>query len=384
MLTRTTLNYGRFLDFEFIDVYSNGHKVLSRIVYLFGAGASFGKRGEKSLDFRTERLTDKGVISGGGSCVRIESGVPVVNEIPGRLAYFIHDLVCLSDKPSNGLDNKKLQKLIDDLEWLLEMTSRHATIDTFAKKLFLTKNQTDYQKLKNLLLLFLFYEQLGNEPDQRYDTFLASILQNDVNHLPDDITIVSWNYDFQFEIAYNEYVKADNLSMLSEIFLHSHDKVSERRGGEPYREHKGFNLLKLNGSAFVAGDRSFFEARKNKDLSSIVELYYKLDVKNNRISFAWEKMNDQYIQRIGDCISDAKVIVIIGYSFPFFNREVDRVLFEKMPALEKIYIQDPNANTVKLSLQPVLSKTQLSVTHLDRNIVTLEADPKQFFMPPEL
>lgn len=357
---------------------------MSRIVYLLGAGASFGSRGEKLLDFRTERLTDKGVISGSGSCVKIESGVPIVNEIPGRLAYFIHDLVCLSNKPSNGLDNKKLQKLIDDLEWLLEMTSRHATIDTFAKKLFLTNNQRDYQKLKNLLLLFLFYEQLGNEPDQRYDTFLASILLNDVNHLPDDITILSWNYDFQFEIAYNEYVKADNLSMLSEIFLHSHDKLSERRGGEHYRAHKGFNLLKLNGSAFVAGDRSFFEARKIKDLASIIELYYKLDVKNNRISFAWEKMNDQYIQCIDDCISDARVLVIIGYSFPFFNREVDRVLFEKMPALEKIYIQDPNANTVKLSLQPVLSQTQLSVTHLDRSIVPLEADPKQFFMPPEL
>lgn len=349
-----------------------------------GAGASFGKRGEKHLDFRTERLTDKGVISEGGSCVRIESGVPVVNEIPGRLAYFVHELVCLSNKPLNGLDNKKLQRLIDDLEWLREMTSRHATIDTFAKKLFLTNSQADYQKLKNLLLLFLFYEQLSNEPDQRYDTFLASILQNDVNHLPDDITIVSWNYDFQFEIAYNEYVKADNLSMLSEIFLYAHDKLSERRGGEPYRAHAGFNLLKLNGSAYVAGDRSFFDAKKNKDITPLVELYSKLDVKNNRISFAWERMNDQFIQRISDCISDAKVLVIIGYSFPFFNREVDRVLFEKMPALEKIYIQDPNASTVKLSLQPVLSKTQLSVSHLDRSIVTLESDPKQFFMPPEL
>ena len=113
-------------------------------------------------------------------------------------------------------------------------------------------------------------------------------------------------------------------------------------------------------------------------------MYSKWDVQRNRISFAWERMNDQYVQRISDCVSDAKVLVIIGYSFPFFNREVDRIIFEKMPSLEKIYIQDPNASTVKMSLQPVLSSVQVSVNHLDRYIVTLEADPKQFFMPPEL
>lgn len=357
---------------------------MSRIVYLLGAGASFGRRGEKKLKFQTKRHTKDGVLSGRASCVNIESGVPVVNEIPGRLAYMIHKLETLLSKPQNDLDSKKLQKLIDDLGWLQDKTSRHATIDTFAKKLFLTDNHGEYQKLKNLLLIFLFFEQIINEPDQRYDTFLASILQNDVNHLPDDITVVSWNYDFQFELAYNEYVKADNLSMISERYLYTHDKLSERREGEPYRSHNGFNLLKLNGSAFMAGDNSYYDIKKSQNFAAMLEMYSKLDDQHNRISFAWEKMNDQFVQRISDSISDAKVLVIIGYSFPFFNREVDRILFEKMPSLEKIYIQDPNANTVKMSLQPVLSNVQVSVHHLDRNIIPLDKDPKQFFMPPEL
>ena len=357
---------------------------MSRIVYLLGAGASYGRRGEKQVDFKTEKLTKDGVVSSRGSCVNIVSGVPVVNEIPGRLAHMVYRMTNLLNAQDSTLDKSILNKLIEDLEWLQTMTSRHATIDTFAKKLFLTNNQSDYQRLKNLLLVFLFFEQVINEPDQRYDTFLASILQNDVNHLPDDITVVSWNYDFQFELAYNEYAKADNLSMLSETYLYSHDKLSERKSDGPYHRHKGFNLLKLNGSAFVAGDNSYYEIKKNQNLESMLGMYSKLDARNNRISFAWERMNDQYIQRINDCISDAKVLVIIGYSFPFFNREVDRVIFEKMPSLEKIYIQDPNASTVKMSLQPVLSSVQVSVNHLDRNIVTLEADPKQFFMPPEL
>ena len=357
---------------------------MSRIVYLLGAGASYGRRGEKLVDFKTEKLTKDGVVSGRGSCVNIESGVPVVNEIPGRLAHMAYRMTNLLNAQGSTLDRSILKELIEDLEWLQTMTSRHATIDTFAKKLFLTNNQSDYQRLKNLLLVFLFFEQVINEPDQRYDTFLASILQNDVNHLPDDITVVSWNYDFQFELAYNEYVKADNLSILSEISLYSHDKLSERRGGEPYHGHKGFNLLKLNGSSFVAGDNSYYKIKKEQSLATMLEMYSRLDAKSNRISFAWERMNDQYIRRIGDCISDAKVLVIIGYSFPFFNREVDRAIFDNMPGLEKIYIQDPNANTVKMSLQAVMSSAQVSVSHLDKSIVTLEADPKQFYMPPEL
>lgn len=122
----------------------------------------------------------------------------------------------------------------------------------------------------------------------------------------------------------------------------------------------------------------------DQPLASFLDMYSKLDSRTNKISFSWEKMNDQYLTRIADCVADARVLVIIGYSFPFFNREVDRQLFERMPMLEKIYIQDPSATTVKMSILPVLSKAQTAVNHLDKNIVLLESDPKQFFMPPEL
>ena len=357
---------------------------MSRIVYMLGAGASYGTRGDKKIDFRTEIPTKDCVISDGGSCVNITSGVPVVTEIPGRLAHMLHRLCNLYNDKQCPLNKSSLLSLIYDLRWLQVETSRHATIDTFAKKLFLLKNFLDYQKLKNVLLAFLCFEQILNEPDQRYDSFLAAILQQDVNHLPEDISVISWNYDFQFELAYNGYVKADNLSLLSENYLYSHDKLSEGRGCEPYRQHKGFNLLKLNGSAFIAGDESYFKVKKENSLAPLLEMYSKLDARNNRISFSWEHMNEQYLTRISDCVSDARVLVIIGYSFPFFNREVDRLLFERMPALEKIYIQDPFASTVKMSLQPVLSNIQISVNHLNEHIELLTSDPKQFFMPPEL
>ena len=357
---------------------------MSRIVYLLGAGASYGSRGKDKLSFKTNIPGKDGILVEKEDCANIISGLPVVTEIPGRLSHMLNRLCNLYEDQQKDLNKPLLLSLINDLRWLRDATSKHATIDTFAKKLFLVRHRQEYQKLKNVLLAFLFFEQIINEPDQRYDSFLASVLQEDVNHLPEDISVISWNYDFQFELAYNGYVNCDNLSMLSEVYLYSHDKVSEGRGGEPYHQHKGFNLLKLNGSAFVSGDDVFFKIKKGDTLAPFLDMYSRLDPRTNKISFSWEKMNDQYLTRIADCVADARVLVIIGYSFPFFNREVDRQLFERMPKLEKIYIQDPSASTVKMSILPVLSKTQIAVNSLDKNIVLLESDPKQFFMPPEL
>ena len=42
-----------------------------------------------------------------------------------------------------------------------------------------------------------------------------------------------------------------------------------------------------------------------------------------------------------------KVIVIIGYSFPYFNREIDKLLFKDLGGIDKIYIQDLNGEKIK-------------------------------------
>jgi hypothetical protein len=37
---------------------------------------------------------------------------------------------------------------------------------------------------------------------------------------------------------------------------------------------------------------------------------------------------------------DTEQVVVIGYSFPFFNRQTDREIFGSMANLTKIYVQD--------------------------------------------
>ena len=60
------------------------------------------------------------------------------------------------------------------------------------------------------------------------------------------------------------------------------------------------------------------------------------------ISFAWER-NDLAAE-ITESIKGTTTLVVIGYSLPYFNRDIDRVLFEIMaPTLEKIFIQVPES-----------------------------------------
>ena len=358
---------------------------MSRIVYMIGAGASRGKRGDKPIAFDTHKFVPtEGNYEGREECANILSGIPIVNEIPGRLQWLLQQLRNKNNPILKaGGSNSILSSLIADLEWLAVNASKHASIDTFAKKLYLTNKQDDYFRLKRALIVFLNYEQMVNQPEPRYDSFLASILQTNKDSFPEDVSIVSWNYDVQFEIAYREYYPNEGLGHLS-YFLNVYDKTLEGKGGEPYKLAQGFQILKLNGSACINSEEYFFSASKDNVVDTLTSLYQTVSEKNCLLSFAWEKPKQQYIQRISDCVKDAQVLVIIGYSFPFFNREIDRIIFREMRSLGKIYIQDPYAENVKQSLRSALTAEQLSMAKMMNRIELIPINENQFFLPPEL
>ena len=86
---------------------------MSKVVYLLGAGASFGTR-------------EKGVGS------PIITGLPIVNEIEGELENLTNILspVSLCDKEIK----KKKKSLINDFHDLKTQCSDNSTIDSYAKK----------------------------------------------------------------------------------------------------------------------------------------------------------------------------------------------------------------------------------------------------------
>jgi len=128
-----------------------------------------------------------------------------------------------------------------------QSAENHASIDTFAKKLYIKNEQHNLLRLKATLSCYFLILQGLNNVDQRYDTFFASITNKDENEnviLPDNIKIISWNYDIQFEKAFNIYL--DNIKYLSTQL-----QAPPITGGRFEFDYSKFGIIRLNGIADV-------------------------------------------------------------------------------------------------------------------------------------
>lgn len=345
-----------------------------KVCYLLGAGASFGKRKDKS-----ERKCEGDFM--------IE-GIPVVAEIPQRLNYIISFLESINivHKSDSFKDYSELIKvLVEDLKWLKEESSRHATIDTFAKKLYLKRDIEKYNKVEILLTIFIIIEQLLNKPDSRYDTFLANILDNN-REIPTNISILTWNYDSQIEMCYREY-ESNN------TYEHLANKLQRVNVSDPHKDvfvDKPI-VVNLNGSAYLTNKKIPFtdktEKGKIKSLCYIFECYNEFfknpDGIHTKLNFAWEQTrftNHEIWKEVESSIFESEVLIVVGYTFPFFNRDVDRKVFSMMPKLRKIYYQDPNANNLIENIKPVI----LNNNAINEQSLIPITNVDQFYLPPEL
>ncbi len=102
---------------------------------------------------------------------------------------------------------------------------------------------------------------------------------------------------------------------------------------------------------------------------------------NTLLSFAFDKYaypTEQIFERIKKIMADTKALVIIGYTFPYFNREIDRQILQAIQPDTNIYIQDLNPEKKRQNLQAVLTVEQR------RCPITLLSSTDQFYLPPEL
>ena len=348
---------------------------MSKIVYLLGAGASYGER-EKD---------DKGQEIFGV----IKRGVPIVSEFSKTIDQVIINI--RNGDYNNTLPNSNeltdKDRVIKELNWLKESCENYPTIDTYAKMLYVKGEIGIYNRLKKALSVFLLLVQNVNKRDLRYDGFIASLITEN-GTLP-DINILSWNYDAQFELASSGYEDQSNRDMLQiwgklEI-LHKNIPLKTKQVNK-------FSITKLNGTAFsfYNDNHKIIDIFFNHQGQSLVNLSSILlsDSENVQVglSFAWEKeekdtssKKETFIEQVQKKTFDAEVLVVIGYSFPYVNREIDRALLGNMFGLKKIYIQDPNPEEIKESLLATLypNKETLYTWVLSKNT-------RQFIIPNEL
>ena len=102
------------------------------------------------------------------------------------------------------------------------------------------------------------------------------------------------------------------------------------------------------------------------------------------MSFAWENENSSSKQTFHEkrmsiaksIAQGTEILVVIGYSFPFFNREIDKEIFKAMKeTVVKIYFQDPFNDGSNLKSQFDISPRY--------GIVPIKST-EQYFIPYEL
>ena len=337
---------------------------MSEVLYLIGAGASYGQRGKSKT----------GDILPG----YIERGLPVVNQLEPAIEWYCKSIQ--KTGPDGALiDDSEYPNLYKELKWLKEKCRTYPTIDTFAKKCTVTGDWRDLNRLKNALSSFFALIQSHEKRDLRYDGFIASIIQDD-GSLPKNISVLSWNYDYQME-----YVLQDFSSLRTDILHIWQNQGITCKGFGSFIDNSKFNCVKLNGTAMF----SIIQGNKLIDPSSYdpsrIEHWYSehfMSWKSN-ISFAWEK-DDQFIERVIPLVKDAKVLVVIGYSFPFVNRAVDKKLIQNMDALKTVYIQDTAASDVRQSFETLLTENQRKGLAQRLLQVHPRTSVNQFIIPNEL
>lgn len=340
---------------------------MKKVTYLIGAGASAGS-------------------------------MPVVQDIRLRISELIAYLkaninLLPNDGPYEyGNLSKQPSELIDEifisLEWLYKESANHASIDTLAKKYFIKNCTAELYELKVSLSLFFIFEQLRKQVDKRYDSFFAALLTNESLLLPDNLRVVSWNYDSQFEMAFSQYSDDNNILpsdlKVSHKFFPKYNEIDCDR----------FGLFKLNGTTSLANKNgfkihhfvsSFITGLNTKNFSTILKnfgsaKYLPAEI-SSILSFAWENENNEegIIKKVKKATVDTEVLVLIGYSFPFFNRMVDREIIQNMATtLKKIYVQDLNPENILDSFSSLWPE--------DRSLpkIKLINSVDQFYLPPEL
>ncbi|AZQ43805.1 hypothetical protein [Nonlabens ponticola] len=344
-----------------------------KITYLFGAGASY-------------------------------YAVPILNGLSDKFRLVAKELKQSVSAGSRygSFDTKPYRNTIfefsRDLEHLAEMSEQYGTLDTYAKKLDLNAENESLQKLKFLVSIFftiwqghfhkkevieenknqkLFY----NDIDSRYKSLVANYLikaSNAAPKLDNNVRFLSWNYDNQLESAFSLFFKSRlNLTELNEQIKFLPNNESKFQNNE---------ILHLNGvSNFWINDSQILDRifQQDDELSNngivrrIAELYNPSNFSKclSLINYAWDD-NSSKLKEATRILKQTDILIIIGYSFPTFNRAIDsKLLSGHDNTFEKIIYQDPNASEELLEL--------FHINFVGKSDFRILKQVDQFHIPPE-
>lgn len=290
-----------------------------KISYLFGAGASIGAI---------------------PAVKKNKEGINILDDMLSLPVGEIFNIAALNKKQN------QIIKLCDLIKKYAEEAKPYGTPDTLAKAFYETKKNDKVIELKQALVSYLIIKEFyQNKREKRYLGFISSILHE--NKFPEHVKFFSWNYDYQFQLAAHEIIKDSSID-----FRFFPNKWSSNDAKVP----KDLNLIHLNGLAIAHYNnrdgytKTKFEyptlsVSRDLDWLKFLEIIFYPGEDTQNLTFAWEKndpVNKVRNQILEEYLTGTTILVVIGYSFPFFNRTTDNKIFELLkPKLQKVYFQDP-------------------------------------------
>lgn len=353
-------------------------ETIPKITYLLGAGASY-------------------------------NALPIVNELPSEAECMLDNLNSLYLK-FNGLQRKE-QPTFNNTKLLIEEVKKHHSIDTLARKIWIkNKNIRDaktfdeeYARIKNLITAILYFKQINNHTnyndfglckkimpnrksdnqlliDPRYEAFFAAIINEDCS-IPENFNFISWNYDIQVEKTLHYYNNTKSIKEVANSYNINYQNFNLTNSNS--------QVLKLNGTGLFVSNNQIIDdvGLTDKAIDIIIDGLSddteKLKQVSTLIKFAWENESEisNHHAIAAKKIEESDFVVVIGYSFPIFNRKVDIDLFKHFKLgyndKTKIIIQAPEGDVNQYieqleSIKSGLSKKATSITNLD-----------QFYIPNE-
>jgi hypothetical protein len=311
----------------------------NKVIYIFGAGASAQALPVvKDYSLAMWKLAD---------------------EIEGRIIKF----------PNH---KEFLKQIVEDLRWLYQRGVENQSIDGYCKFCCNKASWVDLQRAKTTIAFFFEYHQIiKGARDSRYNKFLHELL-DDTQKFPDNVKMISWNYDRQLQIASlnykNEayYVRDAGADHIPSLFTY-YPSV-----GDFNYENLSPSLIHMNGIAgyyYDTNDNRIYYLSMNRPkftmeefLTDFEKYIYKW---SSLLTFAFENQSGSIkIDRkkhLNELVENTDIVVIIGYSFPSVNRNVDDELFAmlKKQGVRKIYIQDPSTEIIDLKDRFSLSDVEV-------------------------
>jgi hypothetical protein len=300
----------------------------------------------------------------------------------------------VSDKTSIS----KLYYFIEQGHKILTDLSGHSTVDTLARKYHLqgSNKANELVILKTLLSLYFLHLQHNEKRfDLRYDSFVSTILDRDrfgSLALPKNIKVISWNYDIQFEIALKKYEEKKLGNIQEQFGIHPSKSYHKTT-----KDIDSFGMVKLNGTAGLFLNKK----KKVQDIDDIyaneieteelLNMFYSICRNGDLLispfyRYSWENDIETYdaLPNMKNFLNDyakkimkkSNHIVVIGYSFPPFNRKIDLELFNCLPENATVYVQDTNP-VRKKNIEDIFNNFE------EKNIIVkFIEDVSQFYIPP--